>query len=82
MNLIALLSKLLPLIEQAAVLLKTGHKSWTVWAGALLIVFAGIQTMTDAITPFLGPYGALFSGVVGVVVIVLRVITTKPLSDK
>ncbi len=82
MSLFELFTKLLPVIEGTLIVLKNGWKSKTVIFGALLVMFSGIQSMIGDVAVFFGPYGAIATAVIGLIVIVLRVLTTEPLEVK
>lgn len=59
--------------------LKKMLKSKTVWLGILMTIIPYIASyMTDQITL----YGAVVNSIAGILVIILRLITTKPISEK
>lgn len=70
------------LVDVSRTLVKKGPKSKTVMFGAALSVLGVVQSFAPEISLLLGPYGGVFTGAVGLTVIVLRAVTNSSLADK
>ena len=58
-------------------------RSRTMWLAAILSALGVLQTSTGALTPYIGAKSVgLLTLIVGLLVAILRVVTTKPLEDK
>lgn len=58
-------------------------RSRTMWLAAILSALGALQTSTEALTPYLGAKSVgLLTLIVGILVAILRVVTTKSLEDK
>ena len=58
-------------------------KSKTMWFSLLLAVFGALQAGWGLIDDFMTPRAAGFGAVaIGIIVAILRIVTTKPLEDK
>lgn len=57
-------------------------KSKTMMFSMMLTIFSIIQSNVDLLQQYLGTYGGLFTVGVAVIVAVLRMVTTQPLSEK
>jgi len=62
--------------------LRGASRSKLVWLGALLSVLSTIAANLPAWEPLLGSYGPLIGQVLGVVIVILRAVTTTALPQK